>query len=266
MAKRKKRKEENEKKFEHTEELLGIAFIILAILLTFVGVVLFNNYKDQKSVNKIEEHVAKIVEQTKDNTFNVNKIDEDKPKINELFNSLLDVNKETVGFLTINNTNINYPVVQGKNNDYYLNNDYYHEKNYNGWIFADYRNNMEDLDENTIIYGHNKYLNKTMFGDLNKFLDNDFLANTDNLIITFNSLYQDMKWQVFSIYKINKTNDYLTTSFNSKSAYKKFLKIIKNRSLKQFDIDVDTDDKILTLSTCANQNKRIVIHAVLIDN
>lgn len=243
-------------------------FIIISIFVVFFGVVLFNNYKDRRSVLKIEQNIAKIVEKTKDNTSNVNKIPEDEPlrKINELYNSLLDINKDTVGWLKVNNTNIDYPVVQADDNEYYLNNDFEHNKNYNGWIFADSRNNMEDLDQNTIIYGHNKYLNSTMFGDLNKLLDNEWLSNSENLTIKFDNLYQEMNWQIFSIYKINKTNDYLINSFSSKASFKKFLNIIKNRSMKEFDVDVDPSDKILTLSTCADKNKRIVIHAVLKEN
>ena len=163
--------------------------IIISIFIAFFAVVLFNNYKDRKSVARIEAKVDKIVEKTKNNESNVNIIPDDEPqrKINELFKSLLDINKDTVGWLKINNTNIDYPVVQTTDNEYYLNNDFEHYKNYNGWIFADYRNNMEDLDENTIIYGHNKYLNETMFGSLNKVLDDEWLNNSDNLIINFNN-------------------------------------------------------------------------------
>lgn len=243
-------------------------FIILSIFVVFFGVVIFNNFKDRSSVAKIEEKVDKIVKETKDNISNVNKVPDEENqtrKINELFNSLLDINSETVGWLTVNNTNIDYPVVQATNNEYYLNNDFEHNKNYNGWIFADYRNNMEDLDQNTIIYGHNKYLNGTMFGSLNSILTDEWLNDPKNLTIRFDNLYSSMQWQIFSVYKINKTNDYLTNSFSSKTSYKKFLNIIKKRSMKEFDVDVTPDDKILTLSTCADKNKRIVIHAKLLD-
>lgn len=239
--------------------------IILLIFIAFFGVVSFNNYKDRKSVNNIQNDLSKIVEQTKDNTLNINKISdtENTKKINSLFNELLDINSDTVGWLTVNNTNIDYPVVQTDDNDYYLNNDYYHNKNYNGWIFADYRNDLEDLDQNTIIYGHNKYLNQTMFGSLNNVLDNGWLENSDNQIIVFNNLYDEMEWKIFSVYKIKNTNDYLTTSFASKASYKKFIRLISTRSVKDFNVDVSTDDKILTLSTCIDTNKRLVIHAVL---
>lgn len=246
------------------------SFIIILIFVAFFGVVLFNNYKDRKSVNDITAELTKIVEETQNNDSNVNKVDEnittnDAKKVNDLFNELLDVNKDTVGWLKVNETTIDYPVVQTDNNDYYLNNDYYRNKNYNGWIFADYRNNLDDLDENTIIYGHNKYLNQTMFGTLNNVLSDEWLANPDNQFITFNNLYKEMRWQIFSVYKINNTNDYLTTSFASKAAYKKFLRIIKTRSVKDFNVEVTTSDKVLTLSTCIDQNKRLVVHAVLIN-
>lgn len=244
-------------------------FIIISIFVVFFGVVIFNNYKDQKSVAKINKDLNKIVVKTKNNDFNINKVEDnlsDTKKINELFDSLLEVNKDTVGWLKINNTNVDYPVVQTTNNDYYLKNDYYHNKNYNGWIFADYRNDIDKLDQNTIIYGHNKYLNQTMFGTLNNVLNEEWQNNNENLKITFNNLYENMQWQIFSIYKIHNTNDYLTTSFSSKAAYKKFLNVIKNRSIKDFNVDVTKEDKILTISTCVDNNKRLVIHAKLIKN
>lgn len=243
------------------------SFIIILIFVVFFGVVMFNNYKDRKLVNQITSDLNEVVEKNQDNNSNVNKVEEnvaEPQKINDLFNELLDINKDTVGWLKVNDTTIDYPVVQTDNNDYYLNNDYYRNKNYNGWIFADYRNNLNDLDQNTIIYGHNKYLNQTMFGTLNNVLSDSWIDNADNQIIIFNNLYKDMRWQIFSIYKINNTNDYLTTSFASKTAYKKFLRIITTRSIKDFNVEVTTNDKILTLSTCIDQNKRLVVHAVLL--
>ena len=241
--------------------------IILMIFVTFAAVVLYNNYKDRKAINNIQKELVKVVKFKEDNTSKLPNIEEKETKqINELFNSLLEINKDTVGWLKLNNTNIDYPVVQSSDNEYYLNNDYYQNKNYNGWIFADYRNNMEDLDQNTIIYGHNKYFNNTMFGPLNEVIDSDYLDNLDNLIISFNNLYNEMNWKIFSVYKINNTNDYLTTSFSSQASFKRFLNIITKRSIRNFHTDVTQEDKILTLSTCVDSNRRLVIHAVLIND
>ena len=73
----------------------------------------------------------------------------------QVFNELMKKNDDTVGYLMVNNTKINYPVVQASTNSYYLNRDFNKRKNSMGWIFMDYRNNPTNLDKNTIIYGHN---------------------------------------------------------------------------------------------------------------
>ena len=73
----------------------------------------------------------------------------------QVFDKLLTINPDTVGWLTVNNTKINYPVVKGKDNDYYLKRDYNQNKNSMGWIYMDYRNSINILSQNTIIYGHN---------------------------------------------------------------------------------------------------------------
>ena len=241
--------------------------IILSIFIAFFAVVLFNNYKDRKSVAKIENDLAKIVEKTKDNTSNVNKLPdspEESKKINELFNSLLDINKDTVGWLTVNNTTIDYPVVQASDNDYYLSNDFNHEKNYNGWIFADYQNNIETLDRNTVIYGHNRYYSDVMFGSLTNLLKKDWQEDSENYVITFNTLYKEMKFKIFSVYKIKKTDDYVKKYFKSDNEFLDFIEMIQGRSEIDFDQVISVNDKILTLSTCLQNNRRLVVHAVLL--
>ena len=71
-----------------------------------------------------------------------------------------------------------------------------------------------------------------------------------------------MQWQIFSIYLIPVTNDYLITNFNSPQSFLKFVQKIKDRSIKDFGVEVKGNDKIITLSTCYNDSsKRVVIHA-----
>ena len=169
--------------------------------------------------------------------------------------TLKKINKETVGYLIVNNTNIAYPVVQHNDNNYYLKYDFYKKKNSMGWIYLDYRNDSKKLDDNNIIYGHSM-LNGTMFGTLKKVLNSTWRKNEENLIISF---------KIFSVYKVDYTTDYLKVKFDSKSEKSDFIKLIKSRSSYKFNTKVDTDDKILTLSTCTgNNNKRLVVHAVLL--
>lgn len=181
------------------------------------------------------------------------------------FSNLLKINSETVGFLKVKGTNINYPVVQHSDNSYYLTHDFYKSKKQMGWVFLDYRNSSESFDSNSIIYGHNM-ANKTMFGSLSNANKSSWRKNKDNLIISYDTPTNSYKFKIFSIYKVDYTTDYLRTTFESKEDFDKFVKLIRNRSNLKSDVSVNYGDKILTLSTCAGSgNKRFVVHAVLIN-
>lgn len=178
--------------------------------------------------------------------------------------ALRKINKETKAFLTVKNTEIAYPVVQHSDNKYYLNHDIYKRKTYIGWIFFDYRNNTKGFDDNNIIYGHSM-LNGMMFGTLKKTLNSSWRKNKDNLIITLDKIDKKYQFEIFSIYKVNYTTDYLKTKFESKEDKEKFIKLIRGRSGFKSNAKVTADDTILTLSTCfGSNNKRLVVHAVMI--
>ena len=179
------------------------------------------------------------------------------------FDDLLKINNETKGWIQVNGTNINYPFVQTSNNDYYLTHSY--DKSYNqaGWVFMDYRNDTESLDKNTILYAHGMN-NKTMFGSLRNILSSSWYNNTNNHIIKLSTPTENTLWQVFSVYHIETTNDYIQTEFTSDEEYQTFLDTLKGRSAVTFDTSLNTTDKILTLSTCYNKTDKVVMHAKLI--
>lgn len=180
----------------------------------------------------------------------------------QVYEKLLSINNDTVGWLTVKNTKVNYPVVQTDNNDYYLNHAFDKRKNLAGWIFVDYRNNMNELDQNTIIYGHNVHKNELLFGSLKNVLDESWYTNKENFNITFSIKGQEMSWEIFSIYTVEKTNDYLITKFNSSKSFINYVNDKKEKSIVDFNVEVKEDDKILTLSTCYNNsNYRLVVHA-----
>ena len=182
----------------------------------------------------------------------------------QVFNELMKKNDDTVGYLMVNNTKINYPVVQASTNSYYLNRDFNKRKNSMGWIFMDYRNNPTNLDKNTIIYGHN-IKQGIMFGTLKYALNSSWYRKESNQIITFNTPTKNMKWRIFSIYKIPATEDYLKTEFANDDEYMNFVNMLKSRSLYDFNVKIDASSKILTLSTCFSHTTRHVVHAVLIE-
>lgn len=182
----------------------------------------------------------------------------------QVFETLLQKNSDTVGWLTINNTKVNYPVVQSSANSYYLNRDFNKKKNSMGWIFMDYRNNPVELDQNTIIYGHN-IKQGIMFGTIKNMMNSSWYNKAQNQIITFNTPTKNMKWQIFSLYKINATEDYLKNEFATPEEYLEFINMIRGRSIKNFNVEVNENSKILTLSTCFSHSSRHVVHAVLIE-
>ena len=180
------------------------------------------------------------------------------------FDTLKKINQDIVGYIEVKNTNVNYPIVKSNDNSYYLNHFYDKEKNNVGSIFLDYRNDLENLSRNNIIYGHGR-LDKSMFGSLNNLLEKDWLSNKDNYYITVTTPNKIMTFKIFSVYTIDKESYYIKTYFSSNKYFKDFLETIMKRSIYNFGTDVNTTDKILTLSTCKNDfGKRIVVHAKLL--
>lgn len=182
------------------------------------------------------------------------------------FQDLLDKNSETVGWIKVNNTNVNYSVVQHNDNSYYLKHDFNKNFNYNGWVYGDFRDNFQYFGTNTIIYAHNM-TNRTMFGSLVWCLKESWYTNEDNHYIKLSTPYSNTVWKIFSIYTIVPEVYYLKTYFDSNDEHQTFLDTIKSRSIYNFNLneELTPDNKILTLSTCTDDGtKRIVIHAKMV--
>lgn len=180
------------------------------------------------------------------------------------FNKLLKTNKDTVGWIEVKGTNVNYPVVQAKDNKYYMTRSFDGSNNMAGWIYMDYRNNKNFGDQNTILYGHSM-LNKTMFGSLHNLARQSWYNDKGNHIIYVSTPTNEMAWQIFSVYDIPTTSDYLYIKFSNED-FLKFANKLKNRSRHKFNVNFTANDKILTLSTCRSGNQRTVVHAKLIKN
>lgn len=260
---------------------------VIVLIMTLMSLNYYKNYVQARDIKTIENELKDIIKKI-DKEYDIDNQDPDIEYIDpntginiptttrskyvssyyknyeKVFDTLLNINGDTKGWITVNNTRIDYPVVQASDNEYYLNRDYNQHKNSMGWIFMDYRNNIEVLNQNTIIYGHNITAG-IMFGTLRYTVNNSWYSKTDNQVLTFNTLNSSMKWQIISIYKIPNTIDYLTTTFYTTKEYQKFLNLIVGRSIHNFNQEVTTNDKILTLSTCQNRGEdRLVMHAKLI--
>ncbi len=255
-----------------------IIFLIAFVFLIKSGIDLINYFIDTNKTNdeiKEIEDVAEVEEVPDSENTEIIKQEEEIPESNPYwdyikmnlisvnFGELLKLNDETKGWIKVNGTNINYPFVQTNNNDYYLTHSYNKSYNQAGWVFMDYRNDTENLDRNTILYAHGMN-NKTMFGSLRNILSSSWYNNTDNHIIKLSTPTENTLWQVFSVYHIETTNDYIQTEFATDEEYQTFLDMLKSRSAVEFDTTVNATDKILTLSTCYNKTDKVVMHAKLI--
>ena len=202
-----------------------------------------------------------------DNSNILNDLSNNKNIINDLevdFDSLDSINSDTVAWIKINNTNINFPVVQTSNNSYYLTKNFNKQNNSAGWIFADYRNNFDTLDKNTIVYGHNRR-NGTMFSNLTYFLDFNWYENNENKYFNFITKNQSYIAEIFSIYKLPSRNISLINKFSSTEEFKQNIDSWKNASFYDFKTNVNESDNLLTLSTCDNTSiNRIIIVSRLI--
>ena len=180
------------------------------------------------------------------------------------FKKLESINNDVVGYIEISNTNISYPIVKGSDNSYYLDHSFDKENSSSGAIFLDYRNDLDNLSKNNIIYGHGR-IDNTMFGSLNNLLEDEWLNDKDNYYIKIVTPNNKMIFEIFSVYTIEKESYYIKTYFSNNRYFKTFLETVMRRSVFNFGTDVNTNDKILTLSTCKdNFGKRIVVHAKLL--
>lgn len=256
---------------------LIILLVIYIIYLLFSAIILLSWFIDSNQKQKITEELEEniIVEETKNSA----KVELINPPVTEEsdywyyikqnllevnFTELIQKNPDTVGWVQLSGTNINYPVVQTTNNSFYLSHSYNKESNNAGWVFMDYRNNKEDFDNNTIIYAHSRN-DTTMFGSLKNVLTTAWLENRENHLVYLSTPYENTMWQVFSVYTIPSESYYITPKFETEEEYTTFLITLKNRSIYDFNTELNINDKVLTLSTCQdNYGNRVVLHARLI--
>lgn len=250
--------------------------LIIIILFALISLIYVKNKweKDQKSSVGIQEKLLKsksdilgdahYPDLSEVNEENSKYLDNYFQKFNKVFDELKRMNSDTVAWITVNNTKINYPVVQTNDNKFYLNRNFYKEQNVYGWVFMDYRNNSKHLDDNTILYGHQDK-HGLMFTTLNKTLKPEWYKNPENELIELATPNRTYRFRVFSVYITDPVSDYLVTNFTNNEAKAAFYKKLLDKSIYDFGVKIDENDKIITLSTCYDgPNKRVVLHAKMI--
>lgn len=256
-------------------------YACLSVLVVSALVFTISSYKlaiwqnENNKIKNISGNISNIADVTEvkesDNSSdnNIEVVSDDYFKYKDVsmldvnFNELLKQNKDTKGWIKVEGTNVNYPFVQSADNEYYLKHSYDKTYNKKGWVFLDYRNDMDNLDKNTILYAHG-LMNNAMFGSLRRTVKQDWAKNKNNRIIKISTPSSMLLFEVFSSYTIEPESYYITSEFSGDEEFSTFIDTIKSRSFYDYNTSVSTADKILTLSSCYDNKKRMVLHAKLI--
>lgn len=275
------------KRFRLKTWAFWLFFVIFAGTILYSGFKIYTWMKDNNEINNLEKEINNLVEYeytnepgTLVNPPEIYKEDEkDKapayisdywyyvkfPFYDVDFTELITKNSDTIAYIHINNTNVNYPVVQTTDNEFYLTHAFNKKENDAGWVYMDYRNKLDPMSDNIVIYGHGRQ-NNTVFGSLKKALTETWQNNKDNFIINISTPNTNYIYQIFSIYTIESESYYIQTDFYTSEEKQKWIDVMVSRNTaKNINAIVDVNDKILTLSTCYNDDGiRIVVQAKLL--
>jgi len=184
------------------------------------------------------------------------------PLLDVDFAKLKETNDETVAWLKVYGTDVNYPVVQSTtSSDFYLTHSFDKSKNSAGWLFVDSRNEIKEFNQNTIIFGHGGAKN-VLFDLLKVTLNKEWYQNKENHIISLTTENAKTLWHIFTVYTTPPQEDYLQI-FYTKQQFANYIQTAKEKSNYDYNVEVTEDDKILTLSTCYG-SLRLVVQAKLI--
>ncbi len=178
------------------------------------------------------------------------------PDVLAKYKTLYNKNKKLIGWLKIDDTIIDYPVMQTSNNEYYLTYNFNQEYDKNGSIFMDYQCEAFPRSQNLILYGHHMKSGK-MFGDLEKYVKESYYK--EHSVIQFDTIYEKGTYQIMYVFraKVLKENDvsfkyYQFINANSVEEFNSYMKEMAEMSLYDTGVTAEYGDELLTLSTCDN--------------
>ncbi|MBR2417639.1 MAG: class B sortase, partial [Clostridia bacterium] len=282
--------EKPKKKLPTSEIIRRVVLTVSLVAIVISSGMLINEWRLSKQNDNIMEEVSGLIIDEKEN--DPAKPEEDKELTPEQqwkkikkeypnvifpegmqvkYAKLYATNPEFVGYLSADGVNLNLPVVQSKDDRKYLEKNFYLQKTKYGCPFVTHLNNIDPLDQNTVIFGHHMN-NGTIFGTLDAYKSIEGFKKAP--VITFNTLYKDYKWKVIAAIVTNAyTKDdngyifrYYFTQLSTQENFSAYLSELSQRSLYDTGVDVLPTDKLLTLSTCSHEftDARFVVIARLV--
>ncbi len=250
----------------------ALIFIIILSAIIIIGFAVFFTLK-YININSAKNDYNKLsssVVQNIDNTENASQTIDEKSAENPIdFASLTKKNDEIYSWIYIPDTNINYPVCQSKTDDnFYLDHDISKNYSYAGAIYSQVCNSTDYSDRVTVLYGHNM-ADGSMFADLHNYTDINYLKKHENIYIYTDT--RKLTYKVVSAFIYDDRHIMNSFNFSDDKVFEEYLDMIKNphslSSCVNDSIELDTNDKIITLSTCLNiGDGRFLLQGVLVND
>jgi len=252
-------------------QLAGGVLIVGALI--YIGSILWGYRESESEYADLEQEVFGVMEETSvevdekvpQETVVAEEVilSEEDQTILAGIQKLHEENEEVIGWIKFDNMDISYPVMQAKDNDYYLDHTYSGEENSAGSIFMEASNMPDFSDYHTIVYGHNMK-NGSMFGSLKNYKTKDhYKGNEYFTVYTLDSVY---RYQIFAYYDISMYGDVYNNQFGPDDYFGQFIDKMVKRSYYDTSVRPVKTDRILTLSTCSTKGNRFVVNAVRMDN
>ena len=239
-----------------------VSNIILVIAIVVFAVSAYKLYGIFSEYNKGDKEYQKI----QDLVINTEKKDDTKEEAFSVdFEKLLEMNSDVVGWIRFDEpSEINYPVVQGRDNEEYLKRTFEANTNKLGTLFVDVNNPGDFSGRNTFIYGHNMK-NGSMFAQLLKYKDDSFYKEHPYFYI-YTPDGKVRTYEIFSAGVVKDTSDSYTMDYADDAAFQTYIDYIKQQSAYPTSAEVTTASKIVSLSTCTNvrDDERFLVHGVMI--
>lgn len=243
--------------------ILLVAAIVVFLFSAYKLYGIFSEYNKGESEYETIQDVVIMQEAPKEDSVDAEEEQEIIFKVD--FVKLKEMNSEAVAWIRFNEpSQISYPVVQGVDNEKYLTITFEGEQNSAGTLFVDAQNAGDFTDKNTFIYGHNMK-NGAMFGRLREYKNASFCEeNPYFYVYTPDGL--EHKYQVFATCVVKDVSESYDKWYESAEEYQQYIDYIRGISLYDTSVEVTTDSKIISLSTCTNvrDDERLLVHGVKI--
>lgn len=259
MKKRKRIKnEKKEKNVKSRKVIITIFVVIFVISIIFIGAYIYKSYKEKKNNKDVLNNVE----------INSEEITEEKTKRMLQVEELQKENQEVIGWIEIEETNINYPVCQAKDNEYYIKHTYKKEYSNDGSIFLDKDYEWNPPSSNLLIYGHNNK-NENMFQELLKYEEESYYK--EHPTIRFATATEDSTFEIIAVFKSrvfykneqNVFRYYYFVNAETEGEFNEYVANCKKSSIYDTGKMATYGEQLMTLSTCeySQENGRFVVVA-----